>query len=179
MRMRQLVASFLAPALVATCGGAEPAAETPFEVTIGPGGVAGLSDTTPFTIAALEQAFPDYTVIPVANAATASAVFEIRATPDAPPRFIAEPDWSRGFVGLVRSRDPAVRGPLGEVIGEATLAALPPAARALCTAREPGTVVCPDPEAPDVFVRLYALGPSGTSQGAAVLDELRYIPPRP
>jgi hypothetical protein len=179
MKTRQIVLSLLAFALVAACGGAEPAAETPAEVTMGPAGVAGIRDAAPFTISALEHAFPGYTIIPVANPATASVVFEIRPGPAAPARFIAEPDWSRGFVGLIRSRDPAVHGPLGEIIGETTLAALPPAARDLCAASEPELLVCADPQAPRAFARVYALGPAGAPESAALLYELRYMPPQP
>ncbi len=148
-------------------------------LVMSPAGVAGLGQHTPFTVSAVEKAFPGHSVIPVTDPATGTATFEVRPNGSDTARFLVEPDWTRGYVAAVRSRDPGVRGPLGEVIGQTTLGTLPAEARALCTGSEPGVLVCPDPGAPAAFARVYALPAGGKPESGAVLAELRYFAATP
>lgn len=159
-------------------------------LTLSPAGVASLGPSTPFTVSAVEKAFPGFTVIPVANPETGASAFEIRPDGADKARFIAESDWSRGYVATVRSRDPAVRGPLGEMIGKARFAELPFEKRALCAEAVPvdggSEFTCPDPAAPDRFTRVYRLERAGQPVESldpelqdALLVELRYAPEHP
>ncbi|MFN7163564.1 MAG: hypothetical protein ACK4P2_01985, partial [Hyphomonas sp.] len=148
-------------------------------LVMSPAGVAALGKGTPFTVLAVEKAFPGYGVIPITHPATGSATFEVRPSGRDTARFIVESDWTRGYVALVRSRDPAVRGPAGEVIGQTLLGALPAEARTLCTGVEPGLLVCPDPAAPATFFRVYSTPAEGEPESSAVLTELRYLAPAP
>lgn len=142
-----------------------------------PAGVGALGQRTPFTVSAVEKAFPGHTVIPLADPATGTATFDVRPAGADTARFVVEPDWTRGYVATVRSRDPAVLGPAGETIGKTMLADLAADSRALCKRREEGLLVCPDPVSPAAFERVYALKGGGAPESAAVLVELRYHAP--
>ena len=146
-------------------------------LTISPKGVASLTGPTPFTLPAVEAAFPGFDVIPVTDPATGVATFEVRPEGSETARFLVASDWSRGQVATVTSREEGVRGPAGEVIGEGKLGALPAEARALCEADGSGLLVCPDIEAPTAFQRVYSLG-SGPEE-EALLVELRFLAPQP
>ena len=86
---------------------------------MGPAGVLGITGTTPFTLAAIEAAFPGHTVVSTTEGegATAQPVFQVRTPGTETPRFIVEADWSRGFVSRVRTNDPTVEGPNGMRVG--------------------------------------------------------------
>ena len=86
---------------------------------MGPAGVMGITGTTPFTLAAIEAAFPGHAVVSTTDGegAEAQPVFEVRTPGTETPRFIVEADWSRGFVGEVRTNDPTVEGPNGIRVG--------------------------------------------------------------
>lgn len=159
-------------------------------LVMSPAGVAGLGQHTPFTVSAVEKAFPGYTVIPITDPATGIATFEVRPSGSDTARFLIEPDWTRGYVAAVRSRDPGVRGPAGEVIGQATFADLPLDQRGLCgdavTVEGGREFSCPDPAAPGAFARVYRFTPSSSSVEtlipdleAAKLVELRYVASAP
>ena len=174
--------------LATACGGPEIAEpeEAPVagvrgaaELVMSPEGAASLRGPTPFTLAAVEAAFPGFSVIPVTDPESGSVTFEVRPEGRDTARFLVESDWSRGNVAIVSSRDPAVRGPAGEVIGKTTLGAIGPDARALCTPGEPGLLICPDPAAPAAFARVYALGPEDAPESEAVLAELRLYVEQP
>lgn len=143
-----------------------------------PAGAGALGQRTPFTVSAVEKAFPGHTVIPLADPATGTATFDVRPAGADTARFVVEADWTRGYVATVRSRDPAIRGPAGETIGQTLLGDLASGSRALCRPPEAGLVVCPDPVSPAAFVRVYAFVGVGAPESEAVLVELRYhLPP--
>ena len=146
-------------------------------LVISPAGAGGLGPDTPFTVAAVEKALPGHMVIPVTDPATGTVRFEVHAKGSQAARLIVEPDWSRGYVASVRSRDPAVRGPKGEVIGQARLGDLSEDNRALCSPSEPGWLVCPDPVSAGTFTRVYKVNGGDASDPAAILAELRYVAP--
>ncbi|MBA3067654.1 MAG: redoxin domain-containing protein [Hyphomonas sp.] len=150
-------------------------------LVIGPDGIGDLKQATPFTLRAVEAAFPGYNVIAATGAGSDAAAFEVRPKGSEDARFIVEPDWTRGYIARVSTRDAAVRGPAGETIGETPLGALSETARAACIAEpgKPGLLACPDPAAPAAFVRVYASGSDGAPDAAALLTELRYLPPTP
>ncbi|MFN3911268.1 TlpA family protein disulfide reductase [Hyphomonas sp.] len=148
---------------------------------IGPAGIGGLTQVTPFTVTAVEAVFPGHDVIPVTGAESGVVTYEVRPRGSETARFTVQPDWTRGYVARVVTRDPAIRGPAGETIGVSTLDDLPPAARAGCTpdAQTLGELVCPDLDAPASFERVYALPDAGAAEGTAKLIELRYLSPVP
>lgn len=148
-------------------------------LVMSPAGVGALGQRTPFTVSAVETAFPGHTVIPLADPATGMATFDVRPAGGDTARFVVEPDWTRGYVAIVRSRDPAVRGPSGETIGKTVLGDLAAESRALCKSPEARRLVCPDPVSPAAFTRVYALKGGGAPESAAVLVELRYHAPPP
>lgn len=154
-------------------------------LTISPDGVASLGEATPFTVSAVEKAFPGFIVIPIANPESGASSFEVRPKGSETARFIVESDWSRGYVATVRSREAGVRGPIGEVIGTALLSQLPEDKRSLCADGEPVDsrieVTCPDPGAEKRFTRVYryelphkSVEPVYDEVQAAQLVELRY-----
>ena len=87
--------------------------------TISATGAMGLAGPTPFTLPAIEAAFPGLVVTPqVESVGSDVPVFHVSAPDAAAPRYVIEPDWSRGFVGRVRTSDPAVEGPNGLRTGQ-------------------------------------------------------------
>jgi len=148
-------------------------------LVMSPAGVAGIGSGTPFTVAAVEKALPGHTVIPLTDPTSGTVTFEVRAPDSDKARFIVESDWTRGYVASVRSRDPAVRGPKGEWIGQTRFAELSLADAALCNRSEPGLLVCPDPSAPAAFTRVYAISGGEAADLTAVLTELRFVAPAP
>lgn len=167
-----------------------PEAASPEALTIGPDGVANLRGETPFTVAAVEKAFPGFVVIPIADPKTGVSTFEVRPEGSASASFLVEPDWTRGYVAMVRNRDPSIVGPAGEQVGIARLSELSDEKKSLCDDDEPdgdgADIICPDPVAPERFSRVYRYELPHKSvetifdeRNAAVLVELRYAPELP
>jgi len=88
--------------------------------TISQTGAMGINGPVPFTLPAIEAAFPGLVVTSHIDSGdgTDLPVFHVSAPDAAKPRYIVEPDWSRGFVGRVRTSDPAVEGPNGLRTGQ-------------------------------------------------------------
>ncbi|HPF22062.1 MAG: TlpA disulfide reductase family protein [Hyphomonas sp.] len=135
---------------------------------IGPGGVTGLTAGTPFTLDAVQAAYPDYEVITnrVELDGEALPVFEVRS--GGQTLLTLSPDWSLARVNRVSTASPAVTGPGGEQVGRVRLDTLQDH---LCTQVDHGgeqLVACTDASEPR-FVRTYR--PDGES---ATLVEMSY-----
>lgn len=159
-----------------------PPGNTSETLRIGPEGVAGLRGITPFTVVAIEAAFPGHTIIMDSEGIEAVPVFLVKPEGSEKTRFLVRSDWSRGFAGEVSTRDPSVVGPLGEIIGQAKLQDLPADARSACKRAEPSPVanlICPDQAAPLAFQRVYLAPPEGAPPESAVLVGFKYLPPVP
>lgn len=133
---------------------------------IGPGGASGLPPGTPFTLEAVEAAFPGYQVISVRLAGDGGTMpaFEVRESGDVLLRL--EPDWSLAVVERVSTSSSRVYGPHGERIGHFRLEAL---GDPHCTGRD--EFVCFDPADPH-FQRTFKTEIPGTPAG--VLTEMSY-----
>ena len=81
---------------------------------------SGLAGRAPFTLTAIEAAFPGYQVIsrPEDPAADTPPGFEVREAGSDEALFIIMPDWARGRVGEVSTTHPGVEGPLGIRAGQ-------------------------------------------------------------
>jgi AhpC/TSA family len=99
--------------------------------TISAAGAMGVTGPTPFTLPAIEAAFPGLVVTSQVDSDV--PVFHVSAPDAAGPRYIVEPDWSRGFVGRVRTSDPAVEGPNGLRTGQSRYSDLRQEAVVGCT----------------------------------------------
>jgi len=135
---------------------------------IGPGGVTGLTAGTPFTLDAVQAAYPDYDVITnrVELDGEALPVFEVRG--GGQTLLTLSPDWSLARVNRVSTASPAVTGPGGEQVGRVRLDTLQDHR---CTQVDHGgehLIACTDASEPR-FVRTYS--PDGES---ATLVEMSY-----
>lgn len=76
---------------------------------------SGLAGRAPFTLPAMEAAFPGYQVISRLEdpAAGTPPAFEVHAAGSDDALFVITPDWSRGRVGEVSTTHLGVGGPLG------------------------------------------------------------------
>jgi hypothetical protein len=76
---------------------------------------AGLPGRMPFTLPAVQQAFPGLEVVAVPEDPEKAALprFDVRAPGDTAPLYQLSPDWTRGLVGEVASDHPAISGPGG------------------------------------------------------------------
>ena len=99
--------------------------------TISSTGAMGLTGPLPFTLPAIEAAFPG--LIVTSHIDSDVPVFHVSAPDAAQPRYIVEPDWSRGFVARVRTSDPAVEGPNGLRTGQSRYSDLRQEAVVGCT----------------------------------------------
>jgi len=115
---------------------------------IGPGGIGNLRPSTPFTLDAIEAAFPGLEVISTRMNLTGrdSPAFEVREAGE--PLLTITPDWTLGRVERVSVTSPRIAGPLGEHIGSFSWNELPAADVAECTENPAGTAettrVCSD-----------------------------------
>ncbi|PKP80500.1 MAG: hypothetical protein CVT79_14530 [Alphaproteobacteria bacterium HGW-Alphaproteobacteria-18] len=129
--------------ILAACAAPENA-QAPY--TIGPEGAGGLSAQTPFTVPAIERAFPGLDVITVAE--TDLPAFHIREAGSETPLYIVTPDWTRGYAGAVATTSPDVIGPGRLRAGLSHLSDVPATLPPTCAAPEtPGeiTLVCETP----------------------------------
>ncbi|ABI77270.1 putative lipoprotein [Hyphomonas neptunium ATCC 15444] len=111
--------------------------------TIGPEGAGGLSAQTPFTVPAMERAFPELEVITLSDPDTPA--FHIRETGGAAPLYIVTPDWTRGYAGAVATTSPDVSGPGQLRAGRSRLSDAPAELTATCAAPETAgeiTLIC-------------------------------------
>lgn len=148
--------------------------------TISNSGAMGVSGAVPFTLIALEAAFPGHKVVAgePSGAKDPVPVFEVYAPGATSPRFVVEPDWSRGFVGLVRTSDPAVEGPNGIRIGSSRYSDLRQESVIGCTPRGAGgelAITCQSAaDLPRLQLEFKADG-----GGAPMLVEMTYLPATP
>ena len=138
---------------------------------LGRDGIAGLPLGTPFTLDAVQAAFPDYQVISsrLETDGDTIPVFEVRDGGDI--LLTLEPDWSLARVETIRTASPYVSGPEGERIGSFRLGELEDAR---CYQREPETsnlMECFDAQEPD-FLRMFEL--NGPDPKTALLTEMSY-----
>lgn len=142
-------------------------------------GAMSLSGETLFTLRATLAAFPGHEVVSTIEGDDAEAipVFLVRAQ-DGSIRFRVTSDWTRGYVGMVSTRDPAVEGPGGMAIGTTRLSVVPPTQREACRPERdtPGLITCvlPARASPGTFVLLFEPAPV---DGDPVLVEMQYLPP--
>lgn len=101
---------------------------------IGPEGAAGLTGQTPFTVPAMERAFPELEVITVSDPETPA--FHIREAGSQAPLYIVTPDWTRGYAGAVATTSPDVSGPGGLRAGFSRLSDAPADLKVACAAPE-------------------------------------------
>jgi hypothetical protein len=148
--------------------------------TIGPAGAMGIKDTVPFTLSAIEAAFPGHTVVSLVDTGGAAAipVFHVRAPGSDAARFIVEPDWSRGYVGRVRTNDPAVTGPNSMHVGTTRYTDLRQDELKGCEslgAGEQFSITCKTSAAAPYFQLFFSKDP----KGPPLLAEMSYYPPVP
>jgi hypothetical protein len=79
-------------------------------VMIGPDGIAGLDGQVPFTLAAIERAFPGFDV--VALQVDGLPAFHVREPGSEAAVFVVSPDWTRGFAGAFTAILPVAGGSL-------------------------------------------------------------------
>lgn len=147
---------------------------------MGPAGVLGITGTTPFTLAAIEAAFPGHTVVSTTEGEGAAAhpIFQVRTPGTEMPRFIVEADWSRGFVGQVRTKDPTVEGPNGIRVGATRYSDLKQEELAGCEslgAGEDFSITCKTSVDPP-YLSLYF---RSDKTGAPPLAQMSFHPPVP
>ena len=131
---------------------------------IGPGGMSALPPGTPFTLDAIEAAFPDYQVISARQDKTGESlpVFEIRDGGDT--LLTLAPNWSLATVADVTTTSPRVAGPHGERIGKFRLEDLKDADCAHDPADSADRLVCTDASDPR-FLRVFTLDRPGARTG--------------
>ncbi|MEQ9506231.1 MAG: TlpA disulfide reductase family protein [Hyphomonas sp.] len=148
--------------------------------TIGTAGAMGIKDTVPFTLASIEAAFPGHTVVSLVDTdgATPVPVFHVRVPGSESPRFIVEPDWSRGYVGRVRTSDPAVTGPNNIQVGTTRYIDLRQDELKGCESNGAGdqlSITCRTSKTPPYFQLFFTKDP----KGPPMLAEMSYFPPVP
>lgn len=143
--------------------------------TIGPDGAAGLAGQTPFTVPAMERAFPGLEVVSISDPETPA--FHIRVPGSQTPLFVVTPDWTRGYAGAVATRSASVTGPDGLRAGVTAYTQLPESWRADCMV-EPGwrdgPMTCERQSADGAFRLVFP-----PSRADPVLEEMVYLPPVP
>ncbi|MBA4227928.1 MAG: hypothetical protein C0456_15000 [Hyphomonas sp.] len=139
--------------------------------TISADGAGGLRAQTPFTVPAMERAFPGLEVITVAEGDMPA--FHIREPGSTAPLYIVTPDWTRGYAGAVATRSASVTGPDGIRAGVTRYSELAESWRSDCRA-EPdlrdGPITC---ERPGIRLSFPA------SRDDPVLAEIVFLPPLP
>ncbi len=160
--------------------------------TIGPQGAMNLKGETPFTLDAMEAAFPGQTITTdtVIGGVANYPVFHVGSAGER--LYTVKPDWTKGYASQVITSSAQVSGPSGERIGTTGFKAWTAANQAVCVrevpyAPEVARYVCRKASDPAEFifaVPLDAVGPSAS--GALpkfaqdpVLDEMRFLVPAP
>ncbi|MGE6699311.1 hypothetical protein ACQKH5_16560 [Hyphomonas sp. NPDC076900] len=163
--------SLLLALILAACG--TPAGHSGDEAAyfIGPEGASSLTAETPFTVPALERAFPGLDVVTIPDADMPA--FHIREAGSSAPLYVVTPDWTRGYAGAVATTSPDVAGPGGVRAGASRLADVPEGLKTRCappqTASEIG-LVCENPH--------FRLEFSGTGADPLLVRQT-YLPPVP
>lgn len=162
-------------------------------------GVGEISGTTPFTQGSIESAFAPFIVRAFTESMEEESypVFRI-IEPGMPPRsrgnlYTIEPDWDRGHVHAVVTRNKGVEGPYGSLVGTTRLDDLPETARSDCNAgieRYSDRLVCTVPAtlpgarfawifaAPDTYEGYFPDAPEAVLKDG-IVSEMRYLPPSP
>lgn len=148
--------------------------------TIGAAGAMGIKDTVPFTLPAIEAAFPGHTVVSLVDTDGAAPipVFHVRAPGSESPRYIVEPDWSRGYVGRVRTSDPAVIGPNSMRVGTTRYTDLRQDELKGCESQGAGdqfSLTCKSGRSTPYYQLFFSRDPNGPP----LLAEMSYYPPVP
>lgn len=139
--------------------------------TIGPDGAAGLLAQTPFTVPAMERAFPGLEVVTHSDPDTPA--FHIRKAGSKTPLYIVTPDWTRGYAGAVATRSAEVSGPGGLRAGTSRLSEVAAPLKASCAAPETArdiSLVCQSGRLRLEF---------GGTGGDLLLLQQTYLPPVP
>lgn len=170
-RLAQLAFSLISALVLAACGTPDGRAGSDAAHTIGPEGAGNLTATTPFTVPAMERAFPGLEVVTVSDRDLPA--FHIRAASGQETLYVVTPDWTRGYAGAVSSTSPDVTGPDGLRAGVSRLSGAPEPLNASCAAPEMAgeiTLVCDSPH-----FRLEFAGPGPDP----LLARQTYLPPLP
>ena len=139
--------------------------------TISADGAAGLAAQTPFTVPAMEGAFPGLEVVTLSDPDTPA--FHIRETGSEVPLYIVTPDWTRGYAGAVATRSAKVSGPGGLRAGASRLSEVAAPLKSSCAAPETESdisLVCESGR-----LRLEFAGTGGD----LLLQQQTYLPPVP
>lgn len=170
-----------------------PPTEAPnYNASIGPDGAAGISTALPLTVAALTAAAPGYVVAEAQDAIEGQPFRKITLSAGDEVVFdvLPSPDGQR--IHSLVTRSTQARGPIGEIVGQATFETAPAAQSLFCGSEMVDGQVgfaCSDAE-DGVFWRVYRLpaGYQGTTEPFeainpdsaldATLVEMRWISPR-
>lgn len=94
------------------------------QLQIGPDHAGFIRGQTPFTLTALERAFPDRDVVFSRTSKVDSgryAIFDREAAGEGEPIYTIEPSFTQGYVGQISTRSTSVEGPNGLTVGQSTL----------------------------------------------------------
>lgn len=157
--------------ILAACGTPAGQADGGAAYTIGPEGAVNLKAATPFTLPAIERAFPGLDVVTMPD--PEMPAFHVRGAGSAAPLYIVTPDWTRGYTGAVATASPDVAGPGGVRAGVSRLADVPEALKTGCAPPETAseiTLACESPH--------YRLEFSGAGANPLLVRQT-YLPPLP
>lgn len=159
--------------LAACCTQPAPQANAPEpSITLTEDGIAGLDGQIPFTLPAIERAFPGLDV--VAAPTPENPAFEVREPRSNAALFVVAPDWTLGFVGSITTQVPAGGGPISLRPGVSTLEDLPESLQQRCDVPAGGPARCTVQLASGSLI----LGFSSFS-GARTLYSVAYFLPAP
>lgn len=163
--------SLISALVLAACGTPYGSERSEMTHTIGPEGAGGLTAATPFTVPAMERAFPGLEVITVVGADMPT--FHIYEATNSAPVYVVTPDWTRGYAGAVSTGLPDVTGPDGLRAGVSRLSEAPQPLKENCAAPEMAgdiTLIC---ESPNFRLEFSGPGPD------PLLARQTYLPPLP
>jgi thiol-disulfide isomerase/thioredoxin len=161
--------------------------------TIGPEGAMKLKGETPFTMEAMQTAFPGHEFISetIAGGIANYPVFHVVA-PEKPSErlYTVEPDWTKGYVRTVSTLSASVKGPGGVQIGVLTLSEFRKGSTAMCEREVPqapkvARFICQHADGRFDYIFSVPLTAVKPHKGAGLpnfteepqLDEMRYRPP--
>lgn len=118
--------------------------------------IAALPGRMPFTLPAIERAFPGHDIVSVMEdpASGAPPEFHIRPQGSEAALFIVTPDWSRGMAGEIATTDPGVTGPGGIRPGRSRQSDVTAALGGQCARLEPSPGLPPACEVTEGRVHL-------------------------
>ena len=167
------------------------AASSALDLSIGPGGAAGISSALPMSVEAVRAAAANYSVTEIEGQAEGDTYRAITLSAGGAEVFRLMPTTDATRVHGIVTTSPRARGPAGEVIGETLFGVAPPEQVAFCIAQivdaAPG-FACSASEGGS-FWRVYRL-PEGAAPSVAFADiepdllhdsmlaEMRWIAPR-